>query len=169
LRGEFGYPIEREVRNGEFHYRLTGHTPTFATRRRKYFSEKQKREILARCGPRCAICKQEAPGPTLSEVSETLMWDHRVPFDNLGETTSKNGQPLCRDCNNIKRQACSTCPRIDCTGCLWAYPERATGRLLVSFSEEDYTVLKSLADKQKISVTEEVEKILSDAIRTKSP
>lgn len=138
LRGEFGYPIAQRTVGGEHHYRLEGRTPAFSTRRRKYFSDKDKREIVARDGFRCNICRQEGDGVQ-------LMWDHRIPFDCGGETDSLNGQILCVTCNNIKRRACGSCAKETCEGCLFAYPEKGMHLIVIDLGSGLHERLSALS------------------------
>ena len=160
LRNEFGYPINVFIDRGTTYYQLTGHMPLFATRRRPYFSKADKSVILRRGGPKCAICKLRANGSSMEDVEQTLMWDHRIPFDKLGDTVASNGQLLCRNCNNLKKQACGTCVQEGCDGCLFAYPEKSANIVVIELDDDALARAKSEAAEQVITVLEVISKLI---------
>jgi len=81
----------------------------------------------------------------VEEVEETLMWDHKIPFDRNGDTVTSNGQPLCRNCNNLKKQACGTCVRDTCEGCLFAFPEESANIVVLAMDEDTLARIRSYA------------------------
>lgn len=160
LRKEFGYLIEEKVIGGKHFYRLASRKSMYPTRRRPYFTKSQKEQILKRYGPKCAICKIVAKGNTLEEVGEVLMWDHKIPFDRLGETEVDNGQPLCRDCNNLKKQACGTCMREDCNGCLFAYPERSKNIVVLEMDKDTMLRIRNYATEKGLTIPEAISRLV---------
>lgn len=158
LRGEFGYPIAQLIMGGTPHYRLESRAPSFRTRRRKYFTERQKKDISARDGEKCNIC-------TRNGDAVQLMWDHRVPFEYGGETDSANGQMLCVTCNNIKRKACGSCANESCDKCLFARPELGRGLVIVDLDETMRARLAEISVELGMTPVEVASKFIRDALR----
>lgn len=158
LRGEFGYPIAQKMMEGEPHYRLEGRTPAFLTRRRKYFSEREKKEITGRDGIICNICKQRGEGVQ-------LMWDHRIPFDCGGDTNGRNGQILCVTCNNIKRRACGSCTKDSCDECLFAYPEKGGDLMIIDLGRDLHQKLSALSIRKGLSEAECARDLIEKGLR----
>jgi len=62
---------------------------------RRLFTRRERRAIYRRAGGRCEQC-----GATLNYTNYEA--DHIVPFARGGETSTDNGQALCRPCNRSK-------------------------------------------------------------------
>jgi len=162
LRGEFGFPIAQRIIDGEPHYHLEGRAPAFSTRRRKYFSEKDKKGIAGRGEVMCNICKQRGDGVQ-------LMWDHRVPFDCGGDTNSQNGQILCVTCNNIKRRACGSCTKDSCDACLFAYPEKGGDLVIIDLGCDLHQKLSALSTTKGVSDAECARDLIEKGLRVRNP
>lgn len=148
LRNEFGFPIEAKIKNGEYFYHLQSRHPKSPTRRRPYFTPSQKKEIVAKTGTICNICKQKP------KDNAALMWDHRIPFNKGGETSAENGQLLCAFCNNLKRQACGICNAPNCENCLFSYPEIAQMTCVLGFDDRLWKFISEAARDEKLSPQE---------------
>lgn len=162
LRNEWGYPIEVRIKDGVHHYRLVKREASYPKRRRPYFTSKQKTEIIATTAARCNICGMKPPE---GGIKGWLMWDHRKPFDRGGVTSSSNGQLLCVYCNNLKRQACGQCTKLDCRDCLFCHPEIAASTCVVGFPMETWAILEKLAKKENLTVSSLVSRVVEKSVK----
>src|SRR5713226_833369 len=83
---------------------MQSHQNVFRPSRR--IPESLKREVRARDGNRCAICKRNLP-PDILEV------DHITPVALGGPTILENIQLLCPPCNRKKGSAVPVCPHCN--------------------------------------------------------
>ena len=76
--------------NGKYNQTYKISTPTKSeTKRSRYISNSVRGEVWARDDGRCVICQS----------TESLQFDHIIPFSKGGSNTSENLQLLCDDCN----------------------------------------------------------------------
>ena len=72
-----------------------------------------------------------------------LQADHRVPLTRGGSEELRNWQPICNECNVVKRRQCQDCT-LNCETCSWAYPEKSSKKLLIN-------IPKNLSQNPKIN------------------
>lgn len=91
---------------------------------------KNKAEIRQRQNSLCNLCgakiipTNQLRKNTFSRDRVREVFDHRVPVEKGGESTSENFQALCFYCNKSKWQICNICDEQDCSGCALAFPEQ---------------------------------------------
>lgn len=112
-------------------YRLISHHK-LPGNKRTYPSPKQKKEVFLRDKGICQICRSQ---------DGNIQYDHKVPWDRLGQTEVKNLQLLCRPCNVEKRGACKRCTLETCEDCPYAYPELYGTRMVLML---DSTIVESI-------------------------
>jgi 5-methylcytosine-specific restriction endonuclease McrA len=122
LRDVCGCDIETEYHDGEHCYRIKSAT-LGNYKPRLYLSKSLKEKLYKMSDFSCSICKK----PVLPGV-RGLQADHREPLSRktlIKEDVSdlKNWQPICNECNVIKRRICAKCDD-NCQECPWAYPEQ---------------------------------------------
>jgi hypothetical protein len=123
---------------------------------RVYPSAKQKKEIFARDMGKCQIC---------GIADLTIQYDHKIPFERLGETIVENLQLLCRACNVEKRGACRHCELPTCDGCPYAYPELFAARLVLSLDRDTAALLKTESQETGIPDTILAKTIIAERYR----
>ncbi len=61
---------------------------------------------------------------TFSKDRVREVFDHRVPVEKEGKSSTENFQALCFYCNKSKWQVCNICEEGSCSGCALAFPEK---------------------------------------------
>ena len=138
---ENGWQIETRSAGGNSKYRLCSHKK-LSGMTRQYPTAHQKRAVRQRDHGVCCICG-------LSD--KHLQYDHKIPLERHGLTTTENLQLLCRACNIDKRGICKHCKMTSCEECPYAYPERFQTRFTIFFDSETAERLKSDSDKAGMS------------------
>lgn len=156
LRDEMGCDIQTEHHFGEHCYRLKS-TNLTNFNPRQYLTTSQKNELFNEYHHTCGICsKQFKPGV------RGLQADHKVPLIRGGSQEKENWQPICNECNVVKRRACADC-KEDCETCSWAFPKRAG--LIVLIPQELRSELRGLGLITENQMAEFVVKTLKDKIK----
>ena len=90
-----------------------------------------------------------------------LQADHKIPLIRGGESRLENWQPLCNECNVMKRSACAGC-RDNCRECAWAFPDEKGKIVLVRVSKH----LLQKAKETGIASPVQMEGVLKDALES---
>lgn len=100
-----------------------------AKRSRTQLSKQDKDKILAQQEGKCNICgsvlktTKDIKKHTFSKDRVTMEFDHRIPIEHGGESTTENYQALCHYCNKSKRQICFICTSVCSNKCALVSPE----------------------------------------------
>lgn len=148
---ENGWQIETRSAGGNSLYRLCSHEKSPGNTR-QYPSAQQKKAIWERDQGRCQIC---------GASDENMQYDHKIPLERQGETTTENLQLLCRACNIDKRGACKRCRLTSCEACPYAYPEHVHSRLMIHLDDPTTEQLRADSEKQGKSHGSVIAEIIS--------
>jgi 5-methylcytosine-specific restriction endonuclease McrA len=129
LRDSGGIDLETKPINGEHCWRLNSKNISQIINR-TYLTTTQKKELFEQAKHTCSICGKFA----LAGV-RGLQADHRVPLSRGGSEELRNWQPICNECNVVKRRQCQDCT-LNCQTCSWAYPEKSSKKLLINIPKD---------------------------------
>ena len=137
---------------------------------RRLLPKKERDSLIHAAGDKCQIC-----GATYN-----LQVDHRIPYEVAGESQSGKRQPyqiLCGSCNRKKSWECEHCKNWlqiksfdTCLSCYWAdstsythvamQPQRRVDLIWTGDEVTDFERIRSEAENNRISLTEEIKSIL---------
>lgn len=159
LRDQCGCDIETEYHDGDHCYRLNSpylnnYNP------RLYLSQSIKEKLFEKFNYRCNVCKRQ-----LSSGVIGLQADHREPLSRkeLLKQDVNNliyWQPICNECNVIKRRVCAECNN-NCQECPWAYPEQHGKSIFINIPTE----LEQEMIRRGIFDQNQIQKFILDAIK----
>lgn len=156
LRDENGYDIINKIINGEAHYSLQS-KKRLPTIKRTYLSKKDRDILNTTEIDICPIC-----GNNFSDKRQKV-YDHRIPVIKGGQGILDNYQIICNECNNQKRSICRHCV-LDCNNCFLAFPEKFSAPIILQLDTEKYNLIKTIANKNNLSVNEFLLKIINEYI-----
>lgn len=159
LRDQCGCDIETEYHNGDHCYRLK--SPNLNNYNpRLYLSQSLKDKLFENFNYKCNICKRQLVPGVIG-----LQADHREPLSRK-KLTGKDvnnliyWQPICNECNVIKRRICSEC-NDNCQTCSWSYPEQHGMSILINIPSD----IEREIHKRGLSQKDQMEKFIHDAIK----
>jgi 5-methylcytosine-specific restriction endonuclease McrA len=155
LQGEEGFTSIRKEGN---RYQLQSLETSQKRQPRASLSKAEWKRLKEKYDFRCAHCGRQEPDVTLSP-------DHKIPRVRHGSNELGNYQPLCKQCNIAKSNACNGCT-LTCQVCSWAFPEEYKPIIVADDNKE---LAKRAADKQKVSQSDLVNIILRDYFNKNKP
>lgn len=153
---EEGWNILYEKKGNKPGYRLASRIKESGAKR-TYPSAKQRRDVLKRDNHTCQLCDLNMSGDNSPSVPQI---DHKIPLLKNGETTVRNLQVLCSECNVVKRGTCRHCTRSTCQGCIYAYPEQVGRKIIVTIPPDLLWVLDKYKEK-----SHDLERLLIEYLR----